>query len=53
MTKNNILVPIDFSKQSHIALGQSYNLANSRVPPLYCCMFMMEPKKIRSRNWIY
>lgn len=27
MSKNNILVPIDFSKQSHTALGQSYNLA--------------------------
>ena len=27
MAKNNILVPIDFSKQSLIALGQSYNLA--------------------------
>jgi nucleotide-binding universal stress UspA family protein len=27
MPQNNILVPIDFSEQSHIALGQSYNLA--------------------------
>lgn len=27
MSQNNILVPIDFSEQSHIALGQSYNLA--------------------------
>lgn len=27
MSKSNILVPVDFSKQSHIALGQSYNLA--------------------------
>ena len=27
MSKNNILVPIDFSEQSLIALGQSYNLA--------------------------
>ena len=25
--KNHILVPIDFSEQSFIALGQSYNLA--------------------------
>ncbi|MEK6616528.1 MAG: universal stress protein, partial [Bacteroidota bacterium] len=27
MSQNNILIPIDFSEQSHIALGQSYNLA--------------------------
>ena len=27
MSQNNILVPIDFSEESHIALGQSYNLA--------------------------
>jgi nucleotide-binding universal stress UspA family protein len=27
MSKNTILVPIDFSEQSHVALGQSYNLA--------------------------
>lgn len=27
MAKGNILVPIDFSEASHIALGQSYNLA--------------------------
>jgi nucleotide-binding universal stress UspA family protein len=25
--KNHILVPVDFSEQSHIALTQSYNLA--------------------------
>jgi nucleotide-binding universal stress UspA family protein len=27
MSKNNIIVPIDFSEQSQVALGQSYNLA--------------------------
>lgn len=27
MSQSNILIPIDFSEQSHIALGQSYNLA--------------------------
>jgi nucleotide-binding universal stress UspA family protein len=38
MSKGNILVPIDFSEQSHVALGQSYNLAkhtNSTIVLLY------------------
>ena len=48
--KNHILVPIDFSEQSRIALGQSYNLARLTKASLTLIYVVEEPFQLPFRK---